>query len=167
MAHPERRNGSIREQQRHHHMTNFQIQSILSQNITLVYAALDLEAIDSNAIRHLVGAPAEQMLFASDRIHVAYPPPGTLLVQIAENRFVVIQKDPANDIVASPFFEITWKCNLLIPGAGPKAYGFNYDVDLALAGGNAQTALNQLVAPDARQIEQVLAGWLRSAFFTS
>ena len=136
------------------------IQRVLSQNITLVYDALDLQTIDSSKLKGLIDAKA--MVMDTPEMIVAVYPPHPIIIQIGDRRTRITLQRQSEDIGAVPLWEIAIKCHQLVPRSQLVAYGFNYDVGVVVADGNAQAITMDLFVSNRQMIENVLEGHLVS-----
>jgi len=139
------------------------IQRVLSQNITLVYDSLDLRTIDTSELKGLMGVEAKPMVMDTPEMIVAVYPPHPLIIQIGDRRIRVTFPRESEDIGAVPLWEIAIKCHQLVPQSQLVAYGFNYDVEVELAGGNAHKVMLDLFVSNPKMIENALKGHLVSS----
>lgn len=138
------------------------VSTVLSQNITLVYDSLDLQAIDSRKLKALITG-AQPMVMDSPNMIVALYPPTPLIIQFGDKRIRITLQRESKDIGGIPLWEIALKCHQLAPGQSQLvAYGFNYDVGLAVADGDAEAITIDLFVSNRRMIEDVLEGRLSS-----
>jgi hypothetical protein len=139
-----------------------EIQTVLSQNITLVYDSLDLQAIDSGELKGLMGVQTKPMVMDTPEMIVAVYPPEPTVIQIGDRRIRITFQQHNEDIGRVALWEIAGKCNQLAsdPKATFIAYGFNYDVGLALASGNVHEVAIDLFASNPQIIEDALEGHL-------
>jgi len=135
------------------------IQSVLSQNITLVYDALDLRSIDTGKLKGFLDAKA--MVMDTPEMIVAVYPPHPLIIQIGDRRIRVTFPRESEDIGTVPLWEIAIKCHQLVPQSQLVAYGFNYDVGSVVTG-NAQTITMNLFVSNRQMVEKALEGHLES-----
>lgn len=140
------------------------IQTVLSQNITLVYDSLDLQAIGSSELKGLMGVQAKPMVMDTPEMIVAVYPPEPTVIQIGDRRIRITVQKHSEDIGGIPLWAIAFKCNQLVPKPESTlvAYGFNYDVGLALADGNAHEVTIDLFVSNPQVIEDALEGHLLS-----
>lgn len=141
-----------------------EIQTILTQNITLVYDSLDPQGIDSGELKGLMGIQTKPMVMDTPEMIVAVYPPEPTVIQIGDRRIRITLPQHSEDIGKVPLWEIAVKCNQLVPESKSAllAYGFNYDVVVALAGGNAQEVTIDLFVSNREAIEDALEGGLLS-----
>lgn len=137
------------------------IPAVLSQNITLVYDSLDLQTIDSSKLKELTDAKA--MVMDTPEMIVAVYPAAPIIIQMGDGRTRVTLQRESEDIGSVPLWEIALKCNRLAPKSALVAYGFNYDVAVEFAGGNAHTIMTGLFVSDPQRIENALEGHLLSS----
>jgi hypothetical protein len=143
---------------------DIQIQAVLGQNITLLFKSLELQAIDRNKLRGLLGADDKPAVIDTPDQLVAVFPRGPLFVQLGENRIRITLPQATTDIGVVPLWAIANKCNRLVPKANSwlSAYGFNYDLQATLPTGNARQMVVELFAAAPHRIEAALQGRLVS-----
>jgi hypothetical protein len=143
---------------------DIQVQTVLSQNITLVYNSLDLQTIDSSSLKELMGVQTKSMLMDTPEMIVEVYPPEPTFIQMGDRRIRITLPQLAKDIGGVPLWEVVVKCARLVPASKSTliAYGFNYDVKVALAGRNAQQVTIDLFAANPQMLDQVLDGHLLS-----
>lgn len=136
------------------------IQSILSQNITLVYKPLDLRSIDTNKLRNLMDQKARPTLMDTPELIVALYPPEPVIIQIGQNRVRVTLPRNKENIGTLPLWEIAIKCdNLVSQGKSSAiAFGFNYDVAVISTGNGVHNLLKDLFVPNLVSINSKLDG---------
>ena len=105
--------------------------TILGQNITIVYKSLDLQAIDIRRIKSLL----QQAMVADipDAI-VIIDPTGPLIIQLGDQRIRVSLQRKTQELTS--LGEIAFQCHQLINDRKLIAYGFNYDLDVAVEDGD-------------------------------
>lgn len=138
------------------------IKTVLSQNITLVYDSLDLQAVDSSKLKTLTGISSKPMLMDTpEMIVAAYPPePVPMVIQLADRRIRITLPQSTDSLGDIPLWKIATECNDLVPKSSLIAYGFNYDVLMEYASGNASKVLVDLFIRDAEAIQNALQGHL-------
>ena len=141
---------------------SLEIESVLSQNITLVYDSLDLQTVDRNSLRDLVGTQP-MMIDTPEMIVVSYPT-NSVFIQIGDRRIRVTLQQPAGEIGSAPIWDYAVESGTLVPATKSKlvAYGFNYDVAARLPGIDARVALTEIFVADLPRLEEVLGGELAS-----
>jgi len=166
---------------------SIRIENVVSENLTLVYEALDLQAIDSNRLRNLASAQARSIVLTPEQIIAAYPPEPTL-VQIDERRVRIAtaqtgelpgglgellqmqgggqaqagKKATRKDVGAAPLWKTALACNELVSGATLVAYGFNYNVEASVKTGSALEAIAGLVSVNQDRVAGAFDGELVS-----
>ncbi len=75
---------------------SIRIKNVTSENLTLVYAALDLQGLDCNELRTLTGVPAQSLILTPEQVVAIYPP-APLRVQMDERR-VRVTMAPLGDL---------------------------------------------------------------------
>lgn len=141
-----------------------EIQTVLSQNITLVYDSLPLQAIDRNKLRELVDSQVQPVVMDTPEMIVLVYPPEPIVIRVGDRRIRITLQQQSEGIGHVPLWEIAHKCDRLVSGSKSAlvAYGFNYDVGVALADGNAHTVTKDLFVADPHKIESALAGHILS-----
>lgn len=142
---------------------NIDIQRVLSQNITLVYDALDLRTIDSSKLKVLMGVKAKPMVMDTPEMIVAVYPPDPVIIQMGDKRTRITLQRQSEDIGTVPLWEIALKCNQLASKSTLVAYGFNYDVGVEFAKGNVHTIMIDMFVSNPQKIENALEGHLLSS----
>ena len=140
------------------------ISTVLSQNITLLYDSLDLEAIDSDGLKRLMGSQAKPMVMDTPGVIVAVYPAESLVIQVGDRRTRITLQQHSDDIGSVPLWKIALKCDQLVTKTPVtlNAYGFNYDVGVELSGKDANQAILDLFIPDPGMVEGALGGYLLS-----
>lgn len=140
------------------------IQRVLSQNITLVYESLNLQAVDGSKLKRLMGAETAPLLMDTPAIMVAVYPPEPILIQIADRRIRITNQQQSEEAGKVPLWDIAVKCNQLVAEPRPElvAYGFNYDLGVGVEGGNADQAAIALFIADRDGVNGLLDGQLLS-----
>lgn len=142
---------------------DIQIETVLKQNITLVYDTLNLQALDTRALKELVGAHAPMIMDTPDMIVAVYPPE-PIVIEIGDRRIRITLQQPAETIGSIPLWEIALRCHQLVPESKSTlvAYGYNYDLEVALAKGSTHEATINLFVSDPNRIMSALEGDLLS-----
>jgi len=137
----------------------FEIQAVLSQNITLVYDLLELQAIDRNALRGLVGPQVNPAMMDTPEMIVAVYSPEPIIVQAGDRRIRITLQQPEEDMGGFPIWDIALKCDTLVSRSKSTlvAYGFNYDVSITLSE-NAHAVTRSLFVDNLQRIESALGG---------
>ena len=136
------------------------IESVLSQNITLLYERLDLQTIDRNKLRGLFDAQSPPMVIdLPGTLVVTYPVP-PLFVQMGENRIRVTFPQSATELGPMPLWSVAAKADALTPNAPSllTAVGFNYA--LLLHTSHAKERVGELFIADRARIEEARQGQL-------
>lgn len=137
------------------------IQSILGQNITLVYDSLDLRAIDGSKLKRVMGDTA--MVMDTPDMIVAVFPPNPVIVQMGDRRTRVSLQQESKAIGAVPLWEIALSCHKLVPPDSQLcAYGFNYDALALMADADARAVIQDLFVSNLDAVESALGGHLLS-----
>lgn len=103
--------------------------TVVAQNITIVYEALRLKELDHAQLKQL--CPEEAILIdVPDRL-VAVWPNSSLVVEFGDERVRVTLPERNNTIGSVPLWQIATDCHRLGGPVRVKAYGFNYDLEVA------------------------------------
>jgi len=137
---------------------------VLSQNMTLVYDSLDLQAIDSSELKRLMGIQTKPMVIDAPEMIVAVYPPEPTVIQIGDSRIRITLSQNSKEIGGVPLWEIAVKCSRLVSESKSKlvAYGFNYDIGAELVSGNAYKVTKELFVSNPKMIESALGGYILS-----
>ena len=137
-----------------------EIQSILSQNITIVYESLNLKSIDTHKLKSLLDEKITPTVMDTPEMIVAVYPSDPIFVQIGEDRVRITLPRKVEDIGTVPLWEIASKCDQLVSQMKslPIAFGFNYDVTLASKVDNATEMLKDLFIPDVEDVDKKIDG---------
>lgn len=141
---------------------NVDISAVLSQNITLLYDALDLKAIDSRKLKTLMDV--EGVLMDTPEMIVALFPTVPLIVQIGDRRTRITLQKESKDVGSIPLWDIAQNCNGIAQESGAKlvAYGFNYDLGAEVTDGDAQLTTLELFLSNRQALEDTLGGHFSS-----
>ncbi len=141
-----------------------EIQTVLSQNITIVFDSLDLTSIDSGQLKRLRSDVAQPpVVMDTPEMIVSIFPPEPLIIQMGERRIrLTLQGD--YDVGSIPLWDFANKCVKLIPKSRLKivSFGFNFDVSIIFSDGAVPTFLARRFLCNPAQIEQTLKGDLKS-----
>ncbi|MGB9593613.1 MAG: hypothetical protein ACPL7R_05710 [Anaerolineae bacterium] len=134
-----------------------------SQNITLVYDALDLQTLDRNALRQVVEGTTPPVIMDTPEMIVMVYPDRHLFVQIGDRR-IRITLQQAEVVGNVPLWDYGVKFNGLAPQDRSRliAYGYNYDVIVHVPDADSTTRLVELFVPDRLGLEESLDGKLVS-----
>jgi len=135
-----------------------QVEVILGQNITLVYRALDLRAVDTRALKDLVGAGSNPVVMDTPEMIVAVYPPQQVIVQIGGQRISVTLQQPGEAIGGVPIWEFAAACDQLLRQSEMLAYDYNYDAVILSADGDVQVLFKGLFVRDQQALEAALGG---------
>ena len=138
------------------------IAAVLSQNITLVYDKLDLQAIGSSKLKGLVGGDIKAIVMDTPEMIVAAYPPTPVTIQMGDKRIRITLQQENEDIGCVPLWIIAANCHQLVLHSQLIAYGFNYDAEVKIANANAQTIIKDLFLSNQQVIENTLEGHLLS-----
>ncbi len=141
---------------------NVHIPTVLNQNITLVYDALDLQTVNSGKLKGLI-ADIKPMVMDMPEMIVAVYPPAPIIIQIGDKRIRITLQQQNENIGSIPLWDIALRCQELVPQSQQLvAYGLNYDVAVQVENGDVQEITTRLFIPDLQVIEDVLNGKLLS-----
>jgi len=136
------------------------IESILRQNITMVFDSLDLQTIDINKLKSLFDD--QSSIMNTPEIIVAISPEESKIIQIGERRVRVNIQKGMKTIGEIPIWETSSKALDLVPKKFSLiAYGFNYDVicDLSL---NANDSLKEIFLRNEEKLDSAIDGQILS-----
>jgi hypothetical protein len=122
-------------------------ETILNQNITLVYDALELDNVDRNALRGLVETSVKPMIMDTPEMIVAVFPQGPVIIQVGDRRLRVNYQRHDETLGAIPLWEIAAEGHRMLKSdSAPEliAYGFNYDIGYSFQDVEAASALVNL-----------------------
>jgi len=139
-----------------------EIQSILSQNITIVYESLELRFIDNSKLKNLLDEKTRPTVMDTPEMIVAVYPPDPIIIQIGCDRVRITLPRNAESIGSVPLWEIANKCDQLVSQGKyfPIAFGFNYDVALTSKTDNTHKMLKDLFIPDIEAVNTKIDGHL-------
>lgn len=136
------------------------VQTVLSQNITLVYDALELGAgLDRNRLRQIVGADA--LVMDTHEMIVAAQPANVVIFQLGDRRIRITTQQPAKEIGMVTLWILAHELNQLAAPGQLTAYGFNFDA-LVETTQDAKTLVENVFSRDRAKLEQDLGGALES-----
>ncbi len=138
-------------------------QTVLSQNITLLYDSVNVQVIDSGKLKELAGIPSKPMLMDTSDMIVAVYPPYPVIIQIRDRRISITLQQHGEDIGGIPLWGVAVECNQLVPKSTLLAYGFNYDVGVEFDEGNANSVIIRLFVSNPQRIEGLITGQLLSS----
>ena len=140
------------------------IQTVLNQNITIVYDSLDLQTIDISGLKAIMGDQVKPMVMDTPEMIVAVYPLGPTFVQVGDKRIRITTPQPTKDLGGVALWEIAVKCANLIPASKSTliSYGFNYEVGVGLAGDSAPRVSINRFAANPQSVEHALGGRLLS-----
>ncbi|MBI4673930.1 MAG: hypothetical protein HY741_19975 [Chloroflexi bacterium] len=137
------------------------VQTILNQNITLLYDALDLGAanLDRNQLRRIVGDDA--LVMDTSEMIVAAHPTGGVVYQLGDKRIRITVPQPATEIGSVPLWLLAQQAHELNPQGHLEAYGYNFDVLVEMNADSATLVEKKFVA-DRADLEATLQGALKT-----
>ena len=105
-------------------------QTILSQNITVVYDSLDLSTVDTKVLRNLFGNEIRPTIMDTPEMIVGVFAPKPLFIQIGERRIRITNNQNTEKIGEIPLWKITTQSQEMLPENKftTVAFGFNYDI---------------------------------------
>ena len=139
------------------------IEAVFGRNITLVYDALDLKAIDRNKLREIIPETTPTVMDMPEMV-VAVFPPSPWLIQIGDRRIRINIAAEIEDLGDFPLWEYAIKCNELAPANKTSliAYGYNFDFGVRFQDTTAQNALISKFVLNRSELEDMLQGVLTS-----
>ena len=138
-------------------------QTMLSQNITLAYDSLNLEVINRGGLRGLVDGRPKPVIMDTPEMIVALYPPEPTVIQIGGRRIGITLPKQSQDIGEVPLWEVALRCDKLVPKSTPVAYGFNYDLRVAVENGDTRKVMINLFVSNPQRIEDIFGGQLVSS----
>lgn len=137
------------------------LEAVIGRNITLVYDALDIQAIDRNKLRELMqnGQPT---IMDTPEMVVAVFPPEPWFVQIGDRRIRLTLPIEMPLLGDFPLWEYAVKAHALVPAGKSSliAYGFNYDVGVRFPDQIVSDVLNQKFVGNRERLEAEINGEL-------
>lgn len=101
--------------------------TVFSQNITIVYEAIDLQSIDTRQLKTLVPNVKPALVDMPGMLVAAYLPM-PLVIQFGDRRVRVIWQQESQSVGNAPLWDLASKCHSLVSQHPVSAYGFNYDL---------------------------------------
>ena len=143
---------------------DIQIERVLSQNITLLYESLDLQAVDGSKLKRLMGSQTKPMVMDTPEVIVAVYPTAVTLIQIGDRRVRITNQQQSEVIGQVPLWDLSVKCNQLVSEQSTKlvAYGFNYDLGTVVKDGDAYRMTQDLFIADTTKLNGAIDGKLLS-----
>ena len=140
-----------------------QIEAVFGRNITLVYDALDFNAVDRNKLRGIFPGVTPTIMDMPDMIVAVYPP-NPLLIQIGDRRIRVNLTLEIPELGDFPMWEYAEKCKDLIQTSktGIIAYGYNFDFGVLITDTTIEDLLISKFVHDRSGLEKTLQGTLVS-----
>jgi len=138
------------------------ILSVFGQNITLVYASLDLRSVAVSSLKQVIEGSAQPTVMDMPDTIVAVFPPEPVVVQLGDQRIRITLAKPTQGIGSVPLWKFALRCHHLARKSTLLAYGFNYDGLAALDAGDSNALLRDLFVADAPRLERTLGGPLTS-----
>jgi hypothetical protein len=137
---------------------NVDVSAVLSQNITLLYDALDLKTVDSKKLKVLMDV--EGVLMDTPEMIVALFPAVPLIIQMGDRRARITLQQESQEIGSTPLWDIAYNCSGIAQESGAKliAYGFNYDLGVQAVDGDAQLTTLELFLSNRQALEDILGG---------
>ena len=143
---------------------SFEIEAVLSQNITLVYDSLDLQTVDRNRLRDIASIHTQPMIMDTPEMIVAVYTTDSVFIQIGDRRIRVTVQQSAQQLGGVPIWDIAAKSSQLAPEAKSRliAYGFNYDVGGRMTEVDVMPTLTRIFVPSVQELEDTLQAQLVS-----
>ena len=134
------------------------IETLMSQNITVVYKYLDIQSVDSREIKRMLGK--EILVSEVPDMMVFVRPDGPLIVQLGNQRIRVTLQGEQKSV--EPLWDLATNCHYLLPSADLVAYGFNYDIGIISKEGDFIKYLMKAFITKPKQLVENLGGGLNS-----
>ncbi len=132
--------------------------AIISQNITIVYQAIDLASIDTRQLRSLVKDIKPAIIDMPDMLVAAYPPL-PLIIQFGDSRIRVTWQQETTELAAL-IWETALSCHRLVTQHPVIAYGFNYGVGVTVDDASGSIGVLSVFDFDRTALESALDGQL-------
>ena len=135
-------------------------QTILSQNITIVYDTLDLSVLDTTVLRNLFGKEVRPTIMDTPEMIVGVYAPKPLFVQIGERRIRITNKQKTEKLGEIPLWEIAAKSQAMLPEDKftTIAFGYNYDIDVSFEDVEVYKMLKEKFIANITQLQEDLDG---------
>lgn len=142
---------------------SIEVQTILNQNITVVFDSLDLHDINSSVLKSLMGREIRATVMDTPEMVVAVYPPAPTIIQIGDRRIRVNLPQDTRELGQVPLWDLARASAALVPSeSAPVAYGFNYDVGVVINHVDANELLIQQFIHSPEELNQKLGGSLIS-----
>lgn len=140
-----------------------ELEAVIGRNITLVYDALDLQAVDRNKVRELVPGVFPTIMDTPEMIVAIYPP-DPWFIQIGDRRIRITVPAQTPSLGDYPLWDFAHTCNGLVPAGKSSliAYGFNFDLIIKFTDRTPQEILTSQFVNDRDKLESILGGSLTS-----
>lgn len=135
-------------------------QTILSQNITIVYDTLDLSVLDTTVLRNLFGKEVRPTIMDTPEMIVGVYAPKPLFVQIGERRIRITNKQTTEQLGEIPLWEIAAKSQAMLPEDKftTIAFGYNYDIGVSFEDVDVHKMLKEMFIANITQLQEDLDG---------
>ena len=139
------------------------IEAVFGRNITIVYDALDLQAIDRNKLRGVIPDITPTVMDMPEMVVAVYPP-SPWLIQIGDRRIRINVAAEIEGLGDFSLWEYAIKCNELISAdkASLISYGYNFDFGVRFQQGTPRDALISRFVLNRAALEDTLQGTLTS-----
>lgn len=139
------------------------IEAVFGRNFTIVYDALDLQAIDRNKLRSVIPDITPTVMDMPEMIVAVYPP-SPWLIQIGDRRIRINVAAEIEGLGDFPLWEYAIKCNELLPAdkASVISYGYNFDFGVRFQDSTPRDALISRFVHNRAALEDTLQGTLTS-----
>lgn len=141
-----------------------EFETIISQNITLVYDSLSLQHIDTSILKNLRGNPDTVMVMDTPEMIVAVYTTENVIAQVGDRRIRITLQSPNKKISTVPLWEMAAICHDIVEENQLIAYGFNYDIKYRTFDSDARQKIVELFLRNPESIARRLNCDLVSTF---
>jgi hypothetical protein len=131
-----------------------EIETLSSQNITIVYKNLDIQSVDGRQIKKILGK--DILVSELPEIMVFIRPDIPLIIQLEKQRFRITLQGMQENVEL--LWDIATNCYYLLPNIELVAYGFNYDIRIISKEGDFIEHLNLAFINNLMQLGEQLGG---------
>lgn len=142
---------------------SIKVQSIISQNITIVFDSVDLQSISGSELKTLMGRETRAMIMDTPEMIIVVYPPAPTIVQIGDRRVRINLPQIATELGTVHLWDLATRVSSIIPAEStPIAYGFNYNIGVSVESVDAHDLLIHQFVCDSEKLNQKLGGSLIS-----
>lgn len=142
---------------------SIEIQSILNQNITIVFDSLDLHDFSSSELKTLMGKETRATVMDTPEMIVAIYPPAPTIIQVGDRRVRINMPQNTTELGQVPLWDLAIaSASFVPPESNPIAYGFNYDIGATVDEVDVNDLLIQRFVRSPETLNRKLEGTLTS-----